>query len=188
MKIGIDIDDTICLTNEKLIEEALVYDRKFVNGKGFKDKSAYKFIDIFYWDRQNVIDFFNYIKTIKFYENLQIRDEALYYINRLYEEGHKICFITRRADYNKTKTETLNWLKENGFKYHKIYMDCANKGLLCKRENIKILIDNALENIYSAIENDIDAILIDTRYNKNDNFSNRCENWKQIYKYINEVI
>ena len=60
MRIGIDIDDTICETNKILIKKALAFDKQFVLGKGFKDKDAYRFVDMLYWDMNDVTRFFSY--------------------------------------------------------------------------------------------------------------------------------
>ena len=66
MIIGIDIDDTIAKTNERLISEALEFDKKFVRGKGFKNKKAYSFMEMFYWSVVDVDDFLEHIRNSKF--------------------------------------------------------------------------------------------------------------------------
>ena len=66
MNIGIDIDDTIASTNEKLIETAIRYDKEVLGGRGFKNKDAYKFVEMFYWDKTNVNNFFTYVRKSNF--------------------------------------------------------------------------------------------------------------------------
>ena len=103
MKIGIDIDDTVSKTNERLIEEALKYDREYVKGKGFKDPEAYSFMEMFYW---SVVDVDNFLKRFRkgnaFYE-LDEKEDAALYISKLYDEGNEIYFITRRQNTLKMK-------------------------------------------------------------------------------------
>ena len=41
MVIGIDMDDTICSTNELIIEVADKYDKEVLGGSGVKDINAY---------------------------------------------------------------------------------------------------------------------------------------------------
>ena len=62
MRIGIDIDDTVSKTNEKLIEAAIEYDKKRVKGKGFRNPDAYSFMEMFYW---NVMDVDTFMKTFR---------------------------------------------------------------------------------------------------------------------------
>ncbi|QCX53717.1 phosphoheptose isomerase [Elizabethkingia sp. JS20170427COW] len=44
--------------------------------------------------------------------------DALETINRWYEEGHQICFFTSRTE--DLKQITIDWLDQNGFKYHSV--------------------------------------------------------------------
>ena len=44
--------------------------------------------------------------------------DALETINKLYDEGHQICFITSRTE--DLKEITAEWLNRHGFKYHSI--------------------------------------------------------------------
>ncbi|MGI0090804.1 MAG: phosphoheptose isomerase [Nitrososphaerales archaeon] len=41
--------------------------------------------------------------------------------NKLYDEGHQICFFTTRP--GKFRAATEKWLKLRGFKYHSLVMD-----------------------------------------------------------------
>lgn len=60
-RLGVDIDDTITYTNKYLIEEAIKYD-KLIGGKGFKNKNAYNFTEMFFWNNQDKINFFGYLR------------------------------------------------------------------------------------------------------------------------------
>ncbi len=186
MKIGIDIDDTISKTNERLIEDALKYDRDFVRGRGFKDPEAYSFMEMFYW---SVLDVDNFLKKFRksnaFYE-LEPKEEAPLYISKLYEEGNEIYFITRRQNSFKVKSMTKKWLKKNGFKYTKLFMHIKDKGDLCSELGIDVFIDNDEKNVYEAMENKVDSLLMATKYNATVEDCKRVNNWKEIYDYIKE--
>ena len=41
-------------------------------------------------------------------------------VNNLFKKGHKIFLYTAR--YNTDRGITMKWLKENGVKYHRLYM------------------------------------------------------------------
>ena len=58
MVIGIDIDDTICSTNEKIIVEADKYDKEVLGGTGVKDEKAYEFTEMMGWEKEMKGQFF----------------------------------------------------------------------------------------------------------------------------------
>ena len=43
------------------------------------------------------------------------------WVNRRYDEGHNICFLTTRGE--KLRPATESWLKQHGFKYHSLIMN-----------------------------------------------------------------
>ena len=83
MRIGIDIDDTVSHTNERLIEEAYKYDKEYVKGKGFKNRNAYSFMDMFYWNVMDVDNFLKSVRNSKFFNGLNVKDSANEYITKL---------------------------------------------------------------------------------------------------------
>ena len=188
MKIGIDIDDTIAYTNEKLIEVAVKYDKEFLNGKGFQNKDAYKFTEMFYWNKDNVQSFFNYVRGTDFFLKLDEIPGSIEYINKLYDEGYEIYFMTFRTNKNPLVHKmTKEWLSNKGYKYHKLFMRSEDKGILCKENEVSIFIDNTYEHYESALSLGIDAILFDTIYNRDIDDVKRMSSWEEIYNYIKEV-
>ena len=184
MRIGIDIDDTISKTNEKLVEEALKFDKNRVKGKGFKDPTAYSFMEMFYW---NVVDVDTFMKTFRsgnsFWE-LDTIEGAVEYINKLYDEGNEIFFITRRQDSFKMKHITKKWLKKKGFKYNKVFFNIKEKGEFCVRMDIDCFIDNDEKNVYEALEYGVKAFLMDTKYNRNVTDLERIKTWSEFYNKV----
>ena len=88
MKIGIDIDDTVANTDERIIQEALKYDKEFVKGRGFKNKDAYTFMEKFYWNVMDVDGFMKVIRKGKFFSELNPIDDSVFYVNKLYDDGN----------------------------------------------------------------------------------------------------
>lgn len=188
MRIGIDIDDTIAYTNEKLIEAAFRYDKECLKGRGFKEKNAYRFVDMFYWNKDNVQSFFYYVRGSNFFLELEEIPGAVYYINKMYDEGIEIYFITYRTNKNPLVLDkTKRWLKEKGFKYHKLFMRSEDKGKVCKDNDVSVFIDNTYSHIEDALNYGIEAILFDTIYNRDIDYDKRMNSWEDIYKYIKEV-
>ncbi len=184
MKIGIDIDDTVSMTHDKIIKEAYKYDKEHVKGKGFKDPNAYSFMEMFYWTVLDVDGFMKYIRSGSHYSELEPIKGASKVVSKLYDEGNEIIFITRRQNNLKVKMITKKWLKKNGFKFNKLIMGISKKGELCNELGIDLLIDNDIKNIYDALDYKVDGILMGDRYNKDETDLNRVESWEEVYKYI----
>ena len=83
MVIGIDMDDTICSTNELIIVEADKYDKEVLGGTGVKDVKAYEFCDMLGWEKDMKGQFFSdrleYIMA-----NAEIKPSAKEVINKLH--------------------------------------------------------------------------------------------------------
>ncbi len=52
-------------------------------------------------------------------------EDSITAVNKLYEEGHYICFFTARIDEHRKPTE--EWLKRNGLRYHQIIFNKPRK-------------------------------------------------------------
>ena len=187
MRIGIDIDDTISFTNKKMIEEALLFDENYVNGKGFKNKNGETFLEMFYWNVYHLDAFLKSVSNAKFFLSLEVKGKANEYITKLYNKGHEIIFITRRRSTLVTKMSTKKWLKINGFKYNKIAFGMEDKGSYCKNNNIDLFIDNDYKNVKAALDLGIDSLLMIDDYNKNLRKYKKVKDWQEIYDYIDGV-
>lgn len=188
MIIGIDIDDTISHTNDKLIEAAYKFDMGHVKGKGYKNKNAYSFMEIFYWSVIDVDRFLDSIRNSKFFLEVEPIKDSVEYINKMYDEGNKIIFITRRQNSFKVKHMTKKWLKSHGYKYHKLVLGAKYKGEICDNEGVSFFVDNDLKNVLAVKDYNIEAVLMGDNYNKDENEVERVSSWKEIYKKYKEVL
>lgn len=188
-KIGIDIDDTVINTIDIIDKEALYFDKNFVQNRGYKDKNKYEFNERFYWDSETKRAFFKYFRQNKKYLEATPKEDAVYYLNKLYDEGYKIYFITRRsadADFDVLEL-TKKDLTTKGFKYTDVYIGVSKKGQKCQELGIDIFIDDSLEQILDVESYGIKTILIDNWYNK-DYQKEKYSNFKDIYNKIKELI
>ena len=116
------------------------------------------------------------------------RSKNLLKYKKFDDEGNEIYFITYRTNKNPLVLDkTKRWLKEKGFKYHKLFMRSEDKGKVCKDNDVSVFIDNTYTHIEDANNYGIDTILFDTIYNRDIDYDKRMDNWEDIYKYIKEV-
>jgi len=187
MVIGIDIDDTIANTNDYLVNEALQFDKECVKGRGFKNKNAYSYMEMFYWSVLDVDYFLKKMRKMNYYALLDPIKDAVFYVNKLYDEGNTIILITKRENSMKVKMSTKKWLKKNNFKYHQLILKGDKKGEICKRFGIDVFIDNDEINVYDALEYGVSCVLKGTRFNEEENELKRIEEWEDIYNYVKGV-
>ena len=179
MRIGIDLDDSICKTKEMVeiklheycMKHQLDFDSVFINDiemeKFYKEKleAIYKNVDT----KKNVVDV----------------------LRRLKNKGNEIYIITARGvkfkadiDYYKI---TMDWLNSKNIVIDKLITSCygENKVDACKREHIDIMIESDPYNYKILCNNNIKALLFDDKdivsLGKRD-----FNNWLSIEQYIEE--
>lgn len=185
MKIGIDIDDTVMNTIEVIEEAALDFDKYFLANRGYQDITKYDFHERFYWTSEEKKAFFNYFRKNKLYLKAKPKVDALYYLEKLYNEGYEIYFLTRRKKDEKLDilSITKNDLISKGFKFTDCYIGLSKKGEACKSLGIDVFIDDAVIQIEDVNNYGIKTILIDNWYNK-EYKGLRAKNFQEIYNII----
>ena len=187
MVIGIDIDDTICSTNEKIIEEADKYDKEVLGGSGVKDATAYEFTEMMGWEKEMKGQFFadrlEYIMS-----NAELKPRAKELINKLHDEGYKIIFISFRKDkYIKDPyTMTKNYLDKHGIKYDGLFVNTGTKTDECIENGVKLFIDDKESHCEDVSNAGIDVVLFTNLYNHAENRFVRKDTWEEVYAYIKE--
>ena len=187
MVIGIDVDDTICSTNERIIVEADKYDKEVLGGTGIKDIEAYEFSEMMGWpDGMKGKFFADRLEYIM--DNAEIKEDAKEIINRLHDEGCKILFISFRKDkYIKNPYKlTKDWLDREGIKYDKIFVNTGTKEDECKKNHVNLFIDDKESHCEDVSREGIDVLLFTNQYNHDETRFKRVDNWKEIYDYIKE--
>lgn len=185
MKIGIDIDDTVMNTFDIIEEAARYFDKYFLENKGYQDITKYDFHERFYWTSEEKKAFFNYFRKNKLYLKAKPKGDALYYLEKLYNEGYEIYFLTRRKKDEKLDilSITKNDLISKGFKFTDCYIGLSKKGEACKSLGIDVFIDDAVIQIEDVNNYGIKTILIDNWYNK-EYKGLRAKNFQEIYNII----
>lgn len=186
-RIGIDIDDTICDTNELIVIEADKYDREVLGGTGIKNPDAYDFQTMMGWDINGKGKFFadrlEYIMA-----NAKIKPFAKEVINKLYDEGTEIVFISlRKKKYLSDPYKlSFDWLHKNEVKFHKLFVDTGEKTDECVDNKIDLFIDDLPKNCEDVSSAGINVLLFNSDYNHDENRFNRVNDWNEVYDYIHK--
>jgi uncharacterized HAD superfamily protein len=152
MRLGFDIDDTICNTHFVLMKYAIKYNNEHGN-KPLLKYDTNDFSQVFGWNSDEVNNFFRtyYLDALKEIEPKFGVKEAF---TKLKEMGHEIIFITIRNDRECTprgealrtgeaRRITEEWLNEYGIPYDELYVDISNKGQCCIEHNIDLFMDDS---------------------------------------------
>lgn len=180
MRIGIDIDDTICYS----IENMLPYICEFYR-LDYEEEKKKKLGYDSYHHLPNYYDFDKKTYDIVM-PKARLKEKADYYINELSKLGHEIIFITARSDFGFGNPYKISkeYLDKYGIHYDKLIVSALDKGSVCKNEKIDLFIDDNLKNC-SLVENkNIKVFLFDNIFNKDDNHFDRVYNWDDIYNRI----
>ena len=176
MNIGIDMDNTICSTSEKILE----YQEKFIKQEKINS-------DILWEDALYKTKFLNiYLERI--YNEAKIKECAREVINNLKKQKNKIYIITARTENHVSDIYkiTNNYLLKNEIVADGIFINGKDKVDICINNNIDIMIEDSRYNYDRLIDNKIRTILFD-EHNKNTDVIDRVLNWNDISNKINEM-
>lgn len=180
MRIGIDLDDTICRTTE------------MVNDK-MEEYAKNKHLDVLEImnDEEIKLDFFNeYLPNI--YRTVQVKRDVKDVMRRLKSKGNEIFLITARTNslvpsIKNVADITEEWLKDNGIEVDGIFSSAygEDKAQIMKREKIDIMVDDDPYNYKMIVSRGEHCILFDDR-EKYDLKENYATSWLEVEKFINE--
>ena len=187
MVLGIDMDDTICSTNELIIDVADQYDKEVLGGTGVKDVNAYEFTEMMGWPEGMKGQFFSdrleYIMG-----NSPIKPSAHDVINKLHDEGWEIIIISFRKDKYLTDPYklTVDWLDQNDIHYDKVFVNTGTKADECIENKVTLFIDDKESHCEDVANVGVDVLLFTNAYNHEESRFDRVDNWDQVYDYIKE--
>lgn len=189
MRVGIDIDNVISNFNDELLKEYMEHDKELRNTGIINENPYYITAGMFDWSKEENDDFYNNnIERIA--KKLKTLSRAPEMISKLKNENHEIYIISSRdnGDYTNPHEMTEKWLSDNRIEYDKLILtDKGEKGIICKENNIDIMIDDTIRNCKDITEHGVKALLMETRFNKNITEFEKVSNWKEIYAKIKEM-
>ncbi len=191
MRIGIDIDEVLCGTNDYFIYEFNKKHKTKIKKEDFVD---YNFKTIKGYESEYVLNCL--IKHIR--ENLEyyeIFNNSKRVLTKLKKENNELYIITSR--YKEFEKKTIEWLEEKFGKdfFNKIliYNETgveANKAEVAEKNGIEILIEDMEKYIIDAAKRGINVLMMDHPWNSNVKETERITrvfSWKDIEKKIEEI-
>ena len=181
MRIGIDMDDTICRTTE------IVHDRL----EAYSSSLGINPLDIMN-DEELCKNFFCIYRE-DIYEHAEIKRNVASVLKRLRSKGNEIYIVTAREDdfvssHTTAEEITRKWLEENHIEIDGIITDVygEKRAKAIKENHIDIMIDNDPYNYKMMTSEGIRCILfVDReRYVLKENY---VTNWFDVEKYIERI-
>ncbi len=177
MKIGIDIDNTICSTDELLDKKIDDY----IKEKGMSQKE-------FFSDIKYMSDFYEE-KLLEVVFEDQVKDGFLDVLNKL-KINNEIIIVTARNEklsrsFQNMRKATLEWLEKNNIYYDKYYDDAYKEGKVrvCKKEGIDIIIDDDINNYLAFKDSGIKTLLFDDK-GKYLDIVDRVGSWREVEEVL----
>ena len=190
-----DLDDTVCDTDLysehyilNFIKEYNLPYKQIAKTTRFAEKK-------FDWNTDSALKWYKEYGD-DMMANFPCKENAVDVINGLYDLGHTIIIATARANDWHTDPEnvTLNWLKKNKIKYHKVYIGRIDKEVICEEENADIFVDDDINTTqrvanYFKTQNSSTkkSFLMTTDYNKNLVFSPDVIRVKDFNDFLSKV-
>ncbi len=187
MRIGVDIDNVISNFDDMLLKLYKEHDKTLRN-TGIVNKKA-KIRSKFDWSKEEEESFYK-IAVKEIVNDLKPIYGASKYIKLLRNAGHEIYIISGRdnGEYDEPYEITKNWLDKNDIEYDKLILTNAynkqEKIDVCLKNNVRILIEDSLKTAEHAYCFGIETLIMDTPYNRDNDYLVRVHNWKEIYEYI----
>lgn len=182
MNIGIDIDDTLTCTSDKMLE----YIDKYANGYVIEDK--YSVI------RGNFstpeIETFAKKYLVQMSSEFEIKEGAREVIKKLREEGNKIYFITARTDsyYGDAYKFAKEFLEKNDIEFDMLIVGQHFKVEACKNNKIDVMFDDAIDTCESLNEIGIRGVVFNSSLNiEKETSAPRVNSWNELYNYVNNL-
>ena len=181
MRIGIDIDDTICRTTEKVNEYMNLY---------AKDENIDPLMIMNYEDVKDMF-FEAYLENI--YTSVVVKRNAKEVLRRLRKKGNKLFIITARNNRMCSKITdieelTRKWLSDNEIEVDGIFIDCygEKRADVCREQKIDVMIDDDPYNYKMISSNKCKCLLFDDRerFNLKDDY---VTNWLEVEDYIEKL-
>lgn len=183
MRIGVDVDDTITNSWQTFYKD---YAKAFGVSEEEINKNKPYYNDTIK-EKYTLEEYFEKVKPIndKLTPILPLKEDVKEIIDKLYQLGHTITFITARGYETTNAYEvTKKYLDSHNIRYEKLILAPLGKAEACLKEKIDLFIDDSIKHCTKVSNEGIDVLMFETKYNKECNKFNHVKSWKEIYENI----
>ena len=184
MHIAIDIDDTLTDTFSYLLpylSEYFGWDKDEI----MRTAKNWQMLPKEWWDDEEAFARAYYDRVIP---DAPMKKDAVHYVNKLHEDGHKITILTARTTrfYTDPYKTCKDALDKHGIQYDEIV--CAgDKGAACKELGVDVLVDDWWFNCDAAQKAGVKTLMFGGNgYPEDKNFE-RVYTWEEAYKRLTEL-
>lgn len=192
MIIGIDIDNTITYTTEKILHYAAIFGREH-GLNTIANPNEYYLEQALGWSSEAVEEFFDtYLASI--YREVKPK-EQVGEVTRELRKKHRIMLITsRNYHFPAIEEVTREWLREYDIAYDTLILNATSnmyhfsKLAACKQHGVEVMIEDH-HDLAQELSQFIPVILFDYPYNRHVQSENilRVNNWGEVYNGIKQL-
>lgn len=188
MKIGLDIDGVLLDTARAYITSAEIFsldvlgskDDRLINKNELFIQNRYDWTDEEFkkWCERNLLSWAN---------SSNFMPGAVEVVKKLQQMGHELYIITARGGFIEgMKKSALDKMKEKDLIFNGYYFNIEDKGEVCEKLKIDIMIDDSIQNCKNICERGIKVLYFrDVKMKKLEHqLSTEVNNWGEIYKYF----
>lgn len=191
MKIGIDLDGVVFDSEKDFRIYSELYDIFDLKRNSTIDKHQVRFQERLNWTEEEQKEFLERYHA-KIVKESNYMPGAKMILKMLKEEGHELVVITARGGFSKEiKTLTEERLKLDDMNiFDNCYYAIKDKGEICEKENVDVMIDDLPANCKGVADRKIKAIYLKDApsYDMEENeYVKVLYNWGEIYRYIKEM-
>lgn len=183
MRIGIDIDDTIC-DSWLQVRETMCKDFKKNINEVIKSKKVYEQITDLSFDEYQKYAGKVFTKLLK---DTPLKQNVKKVLDELSKEN-EIYFITARLDncYVDAYKFSKEYLDKNEIPYKKIIANADEKDKICKELGIDIFIDDGRNNCEKVSKCGIKTIMFENYFNSDETRFQKIRDWNEMLDIVKE--
>lgn len=188
IKIGLDIDDTICNSSSIALKYALEFDKTLRN-TGIVDENHYITRGMFDWSKKEIERF-----SSLYFDNTAL--EAVPFsgvkeaFDKWHELGYQIILISARDEFfSDARKVTEEWLKKYDLKVDKLYVATDLKDECAFKEEISIYMDDIPSTCKAVFKKGIPTIKMYSKYTNNEKLENipMVEHFKDFVSIVSDM-
>ena len=188
MKIGIDLDDVVVDYTRGFCD---FYNRRYGTNFSIEDFKSQRIWETIGGNLWSAVGFVREFYKTDFFDEIKLIEGAGEGIKKL-SENHRLYIITARFKQFRKKTEKSleKYFNNPDLKlFFSGFFNGARKKLeICKKQGIKLIIEDNKDYALKCAENGIRVFLFDKPWNQGDsNGIIRVYNWNEILEKINKL-